>query len=73
MSVLTTTRLASFCDAVRAKKRWYYKILDDPSDLGLTWALEAGFFNTSDSSSEDELVRDTIESVTRSHFTVTIR
>ncbi|KAJ7352391.1 hypothetical protein DFH08DRAFT_805641 [Mycena albidolilacea] len=34
--------IAAFCDAIRAKKDWFHKILDTTRNLGLKWATEAG-------------------------------
>jgi len=39
----TKLKLAQFCDAVRAKEQWFFKILDKDKDLGTKWANEAGF------------------------------
>ena len=36
-------KLEGFCDAVRAKKRWYHKILDQEQNLAMKWAQEAGY------------------------------
>ncbi|KAF7357695.1 BZ3500-MvSof-1268-A1-R1-Chr11-1g03198 protein [Mycena venus] len=33
---------SAFCDAIRAKKDWYHKILDPTLNLGAKWAVEAG-------------------------------
>ena len=36
-------KLESFCEAVRAKKIWYHKILDQEQNLAIKWAQEAGY------------------------------
>ena len=36
-------KLESFCEAVRAKKIWYHKILDQERNLAIKWAQEAGY------------------------------
>jgi hypothetical protein len=47
-------RLAQFCDAVRAKPQWFFKILDKEKDLGRKWADEAALL-------EPETISDTGE------------
>jgi hypothetical protein len=34
--------ISAFCNAIRAKKNWYHKILDPTRNLGSKWAMEAG-------------------------------
>jgi hypothetical protein len=55
--------LESFCEAVRAKKKWYHKILDEEQDLGMKWAQEAGYLQPDGSGVVGGVVIDAIECV----------
>ena len=55
-----------FCQAVRAKEKWYLKILDQERDLGTKWAQEAGRLQPDTSwAAVDLAIRDAIEYVFR--------
>ena len=41
-------KLEEFAKAIRKKAEWRTKILDKDRDLGLKWAIEAGFFTEED-------------------------
>jgi hypothetical protein len=50
-----------FCEAVRAKRKWYLKILDEEQNLGVKWAQEAGYLQNDGSGVIDSAVIDAIE------------
>ena len=55
-----------FCQAVRAKEKWYLKILDQERDLGTKWAQEAGRLQPDKCWADVDLaIRDAIEYVFR--------
>ena len=47
-------KLEGFCEAVRAKKRWYHKILDQEQNLAIKWAQEAGYLRPDGSGAGDD-------------------
>lgn len=46
-------KLAQFCDAIRSKENWVFKILDDTQGLGTKWATEANLLQPNDDSSDE--------------------
>ena len=61
-------KVEQFCEAVRAKQKWYFKILDEERDLGTKWAQEAGYLQLGPEGQTswtpvDFAIRDAIECV----------
>jgi len=61
------SKVEQFCEAVRAKRKWYNKILDEERDLGTKWAHEAGYLPLGPGQTiwapVDFAIRDAIECV----------
>ncbi|KAL0961435.1 hypothetical protein HGRIS_006380 [Hohenbuehelia grisea] len=51
---MDANEILKFCDAVRAKEGWVFKILDEKRGLGKKWATEAGLWIPSSAEAETQ-------------------